>query len=168
MPDTFRISRIVRERFFHRLRVSIHHRQVGARNFRLPIFDCRLTRVADTLPFMHAPHEHRQHLCHRVLSVACSGFLTMAPRCIGVRYAWNASALDTGKSACATRETKYYSHSFSDDCQPWYVVKVSGVVGYERAGVFDGSGSNPGILGGDRLPPPHAANLAPSRAQLPV
>jgi len=35
-------------------------------------------RVAHTLPFMYAPHEQGQHLCHRVLSVACSGFLTVA------------------------------------------------------------------------------------------
>jgi hypothetical protein len=38
----------------------------------------RYRRVADTLPFMYAPHEHGQHLCHRVLSAACSGFLTVA------------------------------------------------------------------------------------------
>jgi hypothetical protein len=24
-----------------------------------------------------APHEHAQHLCHRVLSMACPGFLTV-------------------------------------------------------------------------------------------
>jgi len=30
------------------------------------------------LPFIYAPHERGQHLCHRVLSVACSGFLTVA------------------------------------------------------------------------------------------
>jgi hypothetical protein len=35
-------------------------------------------RVARTLPFMYAPHEHGQHLSYRVLSVACSGFLTVA------------------------------------------------------------------------------------------
>ena len=114
------------------------------------------------------PTNHGQHLCHRVLSVACSGFLTVAQALLPVHYAWNASALDTGRSACATRETTYYSRAFSDDCQPWYAVKIPGVVGYKRAGVFDGSGRNPGILGGDRLPPPHAANLAPSRTQLPV
>jgi len=34
--------------------------------------------VAHTLPFMYAPHGHGQHLCYRVLSVACSGFLTVA------------------------------------------------------------------------------------------
>jgi hypothetical protein len=39
MPDTLRISRLVHERFFHRFRVSINHRQVGADNFRLTIFD---------------------------------------------------------------------------------------------------------------------------------
>ena len=27
---------------------------------------------------MYAPHEHAQHLCHRVRSVACPGFLTVA------------------------------------------------------------------------------------------
>jgi len=36
------------------------------------------TRVAHTLSFMYAPHEHAQHLCHRVLSMACPGFLTVA------------------------------------------------------------------------------------------
>ena len=37
-----------------------------------------LARVAHTLPFMYAPHGHGQPLCHRVPSVACSGFLTVA------------------------------------------------------------------------------------------
>jgi hypothetical protein len=37
-----------------------------------------VARVAHTMPFMHAPHEHGQHLCHRVLCVACAGFLTVA------------------------------------------------------------------------------------------
>jgi hypothetical protein len=27
---------------------------------------------------MYAPHEHAQHLCHRVLSLACPGFLAVA------------------------------------------------------------------------------------------
>jgi hypothetical protein len=35
-------------------------------------------RVAHTLPFMYAPQEHGHHLFHRVLSVACSDFLTVA------------------------------------------------------------------------------------------
>ena len=61
-----------------------------------------MPRVTHTLPFMYEPHESGQYLCDRVLSVACSGFLTGAPQCIGVCYAWNASALATGKSACAT------------------------------------------------------------------
>jgi hypothetical protein len=26
---------------------------------------------------MYAPQEHAQHLCHRVLSMACPGFLTV-------------------------------------------------------------------------------------------
>jgi hypothetical protein len=34
-------------------------------------------RVAHTLCFMYAPHEHAQHPCHRVLSVACPGLLTV-------------------------------------------------------------------------------------------
>jgi hypothetical protein len=34
------------------------------------------SRVAHTLPFMYAPHEHAQHPYHRVLAVACPGFLT--------------------------------------------------------------------------------------------
>jgi hypothetical protein len=36
------------------------------------------------LPFMYAPHEPGQHLCHRVQSVACSGFLTVADIKCGV------------------------------------------------------------------------------------
>jgi hypothetical protein len=32
-------------------------------------------RVGHTLPFMYATHEHGQHLCSCVQSVACSGFL---------------------------------------------------------------------------------------------
>ena len=39
---------------------------------------------------------------HRVLSVACSGFVAVAQALLPVRYAWSASALGTGKSACAT------------------------------------------------------------------
>jgi hypothetical protein len=39
MPDALRISLLVREGFFHRFRISIHHRQAGASNFRLMIFD---------------------------------------------------------------------------------------------------------------------------------
>jgi hypothetical protein len=35
-------------------------------------------RVAHTLSFMYAPHEHAQHLCHRVLYMTCPGFLTVA------------------------------------------------------------------------------------------
>ena len=35
-------------------------------------------RLAQTSPFMYASHGNGQHLCHRVLSVACSGFLTVA------------------------------------------------------------------------------------------
>jgi len=37
----------------------------------------RVARVAHTLSFMYAPHEHAQVLCHRVLSKACPGFLTV-------------------------------------------------------------------------------------------
>jgi hypothetical protein len=36
------------------------------------------SQVAHTLPLMCAPHEHAQHLCHRVLSMACPDFLTVA------------------------------------------------------------------------------------------
>jgi len=36
------------------------------------------SRVAHALPFMYAPHEHGQHLCHHVPPVACSGILTGA------------------------------------------------------------------------------------------
>jgi hypothetical protein len=43
-----------------------------------PPVDYVRSRVAHTLPFMYASHEHGQHLCHRVLPVACSGFLTVA------------------------------------------------------------------------------------------
>jgi hypothetical protein len=35
-------------------------------------------RVANTLFFMYAPHEHTQHPCHRAVSVACPGFITVA------------------------------------------------------------------------------------------
>jgi hypothetical protein len=41
------------------------------------------TRVAYTLSFMYAPHEHAQHPCHRALSVACPGFLTKLRRIEG-------------------------------------------------------------------------------------
>ena len=30
------------------------------------------------MTFMYVPHEHGQRLCHRVLTVACSGSLTVA------------------------------------------------------------------------------------------
>ena len=48
----------------------------------------RLILALHTLSFMYAPHEDAQHPCHRVLSVACPGFLTVAdmkgpPRRIG-------------------------------------------------------------------------------------
>jgi hypothetical protein len=36
------------------------------------------SRVAHTLCFMYAPHEHAQNPCHRVLSVACPGLSTVA------------------------------------------------------------------------------------------
>ena len=57
-----------------------------------------------TLLCMYATREHRQHFCHRVPSVACSGFLTwhVAQALLPVSFAGKASALDTGKSACAT------------------------------------------------------------------
>ena len=51
---------------------------------------------------MYAPHEHGQHLCHRVQSVACSGPLTVAQALLPVCSVREASALGTGKSACAT------------------------------------------------------------------
>ncbi len=35
-----------------------------------------IPRVAHTLSFMYVPQEHRQHPCHRVVSVAGSAFLT--------------------------------------------------------------------------------------------
>ncbi|MFZ0960294.1 MAG: hypothetical protein WAO35_05265 [Terriglobia bacterium] len=40
--------------------------------------------LAQTLPLLHAPHEHGQHLCDRVPFVTGFGFLTVAPRGIGV------------------------------------------------------------------------------------
>src|SRR5208282_3570412 len=78
--------------------------------------DRKYTRYGNVSPFLPhrvvatrvaprglgAPHEPGQHLCHLVLSVACSGFLMGALAFLPVRYAWNASALGTGKSACAT------------------------------------------------------------------
>ena len=81
-----------------------------------------------------APPEPGQPLCHRVPSVAGSGLSdTGTPACV---LCMECISHGTGRSACATRETKYYSHSFSDDCQPRYVVKISGVMGYKRAGVL--------------------------------
>src|SRR5208283_359053 len=44
-------------------------------------------RVAHTSPFMYAPHQHGQHLCHRVLTVAGSRFLTLTQALLAVRYA---------------------------------------------------------------------------------
>ena len=41
---------------------------------RLPSGFYQSLRVARTLICMYAPHEQGQHLCHRVLSVAGSGF----------------------------------------------------------------------------------------------
>jgi hypothetical protein len=38
----------------------------------------RPARVAHTVSFMYAPHDHAQHPCHRVLSVACPGLLRVA------------------------------------------------------------------------------------------
>jgi hypothetical protein len=38
----------------------------------------RLILALHTLSFMYAPREFAQHPCHRVLSVACPGFLTVA------------------------------------------------------------------------------------------
>ena len=123
-------------------------------------------RVAHTLICIYAPHEPGQHPCPRVPSVACSGFRsTGTPACA---LCMECISQGTGRSACVTHNMIDYSRTFSDDCQPRYAVKILRVVGYERAAVFNGSGRNPSILGGDRLPPPHAANLAPSRAQLPV
>ena len=126
-----------------------------------------------------APHEPGHHLCQCVPSVAGSGLLmpngevnsplqSVAPRCIGVRRAWNALAPGTGGSACATRDTICHSSLFGDDGQAWYAVKIFGVVRYKRAGILAGAGRDPGILGGDRLPPPPAPNLAPPRAGLSV
>ena len=37
-----------------------------------------VARVAHTLSLMYAPHEHAQHLRHRVLSIACPSYLTAA------------------------------------------------------------------------------------------
>jgi hypothetical protein len=52
---------------------------------------------------MYAPHEHGQHLCHRVLSVACPGFLTVAdikgpPRRIGATRGLEAARGEAGGS----------------------------------------------------------------------
>jgi hypothetical protein len=54
MPDALRVSRHVHERFFDRFRGWRIH------------------------AFYVCAHGHGQHLCHRVQSVACSGFLTVA------------------------------------------------------------------------------------------
>ena len=60
-----------------------------------------LTPVIFFGKFDEAPHERGQHLCHHVLSMAGSGFLTVAPRGTGVHSAWKASAPGTDRSACA-------------------------------------------------------------------
>jgi hypothetical protein len=49
------------------------------------------TRVAPRC--LRAPHEPRKHLCHRVPSVAGSGFLNVTQALLPVFYAWNASAM---------------------------------------------------------------------------
>jgi len=51
---------------------------------------------------MYTPHEPGQHLFHRVLTLACSGFLPVAQALLPVPSPCVASALCTGKSACAT------------------------------------------------------------------
>ena len=39
---------------------------------------CKVSRVAHTLSFMYAPHEHAQHRRQHVLSVACPGSIRVA------------------------------------------------------------------------------------------
>ena len=41
------------------------------------LFDIK-SRVEHTLPFMYALHQHAQHLCPRVLTLACPRLLTVA------------------------------------------------------------------------------------------
>src|SRR5208282_1207075 len=43
-----------------------------------PTRSARFILALHTLSFMYAPHDHAQHACHRVLSVACPGLLRVA------------------------------------------------------------------------------------------
>jgi len=62
----------------------------------------KLPRVAHTLSFMYAPHEHAPHLCQRVLSMACPGFLTVpqggmsAPPAISLRLIFPKTRVSRG------------------------------------------------------------------------
>ena len=81
-------------------------------NYKVSSF--QLTRSASlflalhTLVCMYATQEPGQHLRPRVPSVAGAGFITVAQALLPVRYAWNASDLDTGKSARATRDVGFH------------------------------------------------------------
>ena len=72
--------------------------------------DWRFSRLA--LRGLGALHEHGQPLYHCVLSAAGSGFLAVAQALLPGCYAWNASALTTGKSACATRISRLVHEGF--------------------------------------------------------
>ncbi len=59
--------------------ITIHGKISETQNGQqLYLVECEMqavnSRVAHTLSRMYAPHEHAQHLCHRVLSMACPGF----------------------------------------------------------------------------------------------
>jgi len=72
-------------------------------------------RVAHTLPSMYAPHEHGQHRCHRVLSVACSGFLTVADikgNVGATRDSGNYFTASNRRDVCATRRLQELRASF--------------------------------------------------------
>src|SRR5208282_1584762 len=88
---------------------------------------------------MYAPHEHGQHLCHRVPSEAGSGFFTMAPRWIGVPAA-DCSCSRCGKDAPAWREAlRRVPGVEKNDAEAG---KVLHVARHESKVVFKGRGSD--------------------------
>jgi hypothetical protein len=69
-----------------------------------------------------APHEHGQHLSHRVPSVAGSGFRSTGTFACVPRM--NASTLATGRSACATRECE---EDISAHWENWSYGKIGAI-----------------------------------------
>ncbi len=121
MPDALRISPLVHEGFFHRFRVSIHHRQVGAhRAFRTPApwlpflervraLRClRLSPKGAQADYSAGAPLHRGAPRTRATSQSprpiCGRFWlpNVAQALLPLPSAWEASDLGTGRSACAT------------------------------------------------------------------